>query len=96
MVTFVNCPAGQGKRITSRTRFGQSIRTHNVLCEAGQICALLLIVAPSHNGVVYKRVLNIDENAERGVYARDLLDRKNRHKETACGASELPRNMNSH
>ena len=68
----------------------KGVSADQVLREPRQILALLLLVGPAHDGIVHQRVLHVDENAERRVDPRDLLDRKHRHEEAAVRPRRIP------
>ena len=74
MVAVVYSAASEGKCVAAGTGFGQCIGADEVLRQAWQILAFLLIVGPAHESVVHERVLHIDKDAERGIHSGDFLD----------------------
>ena len=96
MVAFVGRATCESKCIAAGTRFGQSVRADLVLDQARKVFAFLFAIRPSHDGIVDKGVLHVDEDAERCVHSRNLLNRKNRHEKTACAAAKFFGNVNCH
>src|SRR2546427_1691284 len=96
MIAFIRRPARESKCVTAGARFRQRVSANHVFRESRKVLAFLVARCPSHNGIVYQRVLHIDEHAEGRVHTGNFLNCKNRHEKAARTAAEFFRNVNSH
>src|SRR5439155_24453540 len=83
VVAVVYSAASEGKCVAAGAGFGQCTGADEVLRQAWQILAFLLIVVPAHESVVHERVLHIDKDAERGIHSGAFLDGEHRQEEAA-------------
>src|SRR6185503_1668964 len=83
-VTALSGPRRQCECIAAGPGFRQRIRTHALLCEAGEPGLLLHLAAPAKQGVDDESVLHVHEDTDRGVDTRERFDGEHRMKEGAA------------
>src|SRR4029077_11741278 len=75
MIALGDGAALHGERIGARAGLGQTVRRDRVLRGPRQVLGLLLLRSVAVDRVVDERVLYVDEDADRRVRPRELLDR---------------------
>ena len=64
--------------------------------KAGQVALFQIVVAPAHERVDDQRVLDVHEDGDRRIHARQRLNRQNRVKERAAAAAVALGNLDAH
>src|SRR5213593_4150082 len=96
MIAFIGRPGRQSKCVAAGARLRQRISANHIFRQLRKVLASLVARCPTHNGIVYQRVLHIDEHAEGRVDTGNFLNCKNRHEKAARTAAEFFGNVNSH
>ena len=86
----------QRERVASGSRLRQGVRADGIRRELRQIAALEFIAAPTEQRVDDERVLDVDEDADRRIDARQRLDREHCMEEARAGAAERLGNLDAH
>ena len=76
--------------------FGEGVGSDGVGGEFGEVGLLLLVAGPAFEGVDDEGVLNVDEDADRGVDGGDLFDGEDFFEEGCGGAALLFRDLDDH
>ena len=86
----------QRERVAARPGLRQRIGADGARRQPRQVAPLDLVAAPAQQRVDDERVLHVDEDADRRVDARQLLDGEHRVEERAAGAAVALGDLDAH